>query len=277
LIACFKGTSKVPIVNRASLQVEYSDVGSGPTVVMLHSSVSGNRQWKRLIEELSPRYRCIAPNLLGYGMTSAWSADRAQTIDDAVQVLLAVSDQIPGTIRLVGHSWGGYVALAGANLLQDRVSHMVLYEPMLGGLLQGHNEREALSQAMQIYDCVRRFGDAGEWDSLAQVFTDYFNGDGVWDACPPERRRIIAAQLPPNRHEWDAGMQSTTSASFSRVTARTLILRGTTTRLLTSRIAQLLCGSFPAWQLSDVQGAGHMGPLTHPQTVNTRIAEFLDR
>jgi len=46
--------------------VDVIDVGAGPPVVLLHSSVSGNRQWKALIADLRDRHRVLAVNLLGY-------------------------------------------------------------------------------------------------------------------------------------------------------------------------------------------------------------------
>src|SRR5687767_11993519 len=125
----------MPILYKGELSVDYLDDGAGPAVVLVHSSVSGNKQWRRLIEALRPSYRCFAPNLLGYGLTSPWQAGRKQTLADAAEVTLALCETIPGSIRLVGHSWGGAVALATANELGPRVSHLVLYEPMLVGLL----------------------------------------------------------------------------------------------------------------------------------------------
>lgn len=265
----------MPILRKGELSVDYLDDGVGPVVVLLHSSVSGNKQWRRLVEALRPTYRCVAPNLLGYGLTSPWQSGRRQTLADAAEVALALCETIPGPVRLVGHSWGGAVALATASRLGPKVSHLALYEPMLGGLLHGHGKAEAWSEAMGIYASVQRLGDAQDWEALAEVFTDYFNGDGSWVSTPPERRRIIASQLPPNRHEWDAGSESRTAQAFSGVTAQTLILRGSLTRLVTRETADVLCQAFPHWQLHDIEDAGHMGPLTHGAIVNAEIQSFL--
>ena len=122
---------------------------------------------------------------------------------------------------------------------------------------------------------VRELGDAQDWKALAEVFTDYFNGDGSWAATPTERQHVIASQLPPNRHEWDAGAQSTTAQRFGGITARTLILRGSLTRRVTKETAEVLCQAFPQWALHDIEGAGHMGPLTHAAIVNAEIQSFL--
>lgn len=265
----------MPVLSKGELLVDYQDDGAGPAVVLVHSSVSGNKQWRRLVETLRPSYRCFAPNLRGYGLTSPWQAGRRQTLADAAEVTLALCEAISGPIRLVGHSWGGAVALATAGTLGPRVSHLALYEPMLCGLLHGHGRADAWSEASGIYAAVQELGDAQDWEALAEIFTDYFNGEGSWAATPVERQRVITTQLPPNRHEWDAGAQSTTAQSFSGVTARTLILRGSLTRLVTKETADILCQAFPHWKLHEIPGAGHMGPLTHGPIVNAEVQSFL--
>ena len=63
-------------------EVDVLDAGTGPPVVLLHSSVSGNRQWKALIAELRDRHRVLAINLLGYGSTPPWPGDRPQRLTD---------------------------------------------------------------------------------------------------------------------------------------------------------------------------------------------------
>ena len=59
----------MPILREGELSVDYLDDGAGPAVVLVHSSVSGNKQWRRLVAALRPTYRCVALNLLGYGLT----------------------------------------------------------------------------------------------------------------------------------------------------------------------------------------------------------------
>ena len=48
--------------------VDYIEEGVGETV-LLHSTAAGNKQWKKLISELSLSFKLIAPNLFGYGTT----------------------------------------------------------------------------------------------------------------------------------------------------------------------------------------------------------------
>ena len=53
----------MPVRDRGDLRIDYSDDGHGRPVVLVHSSVSGNRQWRTLTETLGDRYRVLAPNL----------------------------------------------------------------------------------------------------------------------------------------------------------------------------------------------------------------------
>ena len=69
----------MPLIKSDTFDVEYVEAGTGPAVILLHSSASGLRQWRRLFEELKDSYRVIAVNLFGYGATSPWPAGKVQT------------------------------------------------------------------------------------------------------------------------------------------------------------------------------------------------------
>jgi pimeloyl-ACP methyl ester carboxylesterase len=51
----------------ATTQVDFLEAGSGPTVMLLHSSASGARQWRRLMDDLKSDFCVRAVNLFGYG------------------------------------------------------------------------------------------------------------------------------------------------------------------------------------------------------------------
>lgn len=269
------------IVEHRGLRIEHSDDGAGPPVVLLHSSVSGRRQWRRLIEQLAPHHRVVAPELHGYGATSAWpehAAVAAPTLADAAQLVLALVDALglDAPLRLVGHSWGGAVALQAATLLPpQRVSHLALHEPMLPGLLRPHARLEAAAEMDALYGDVQRLARAGRWLALAERFTEYFNGDGSWAASDAVRRQRIADALPVNVHEWHAAMAPLRDDAFAGIRARVLLMRGRATRPALAEIVSVLHRRFAHATLVDVAGCGHMAPLTHAEVINRRIVAFL--
>jgi len=266
----------MPILECGQFQIDYSDAGSGDPVVLIHSSVSGNRQWKRLTQVLQGRFRVLAPNLYGYGETTAWQEDGTQALANHVTLIEALCDKVAGPIRLVGHSFGGAVALKTAEELGERVSHLVLYEPNPFYLLRHEGRTEAFAEAMALHDDVKHLGKQGDWPALAERFADYFSGDGAWAQMPPERRASFAKSLPPNYHEWDC-MQSdaTTVDAFRNLPAKTLLLHGADTRMALREIAELFQDACPHWSFATIPDGGHMAPLTHPDVVNPLIAGFL--
>jgi pimeloyl-ACP methyl ester carboxylesterase len=268
----------MPVVRHQGLDIDCLDAGRGAPVLLVHSSACGNRQWRRLIERLSPRHRVLAPNLLGNGATTAWQAPRTQTIADAAQVVLGIVEslQLDAPLRLVGHSWGGAVALHAAHVLGERVSKLVLYEPMLPGLLKAHGRLQAAAETRALHAHLQQCAASGDWLAAAERFTDYFNGDGAWAAMTAERQQAVARVLPPNLHEWDAAMVPVRADAFAGVSAQTLLMRGRTTRSALTETATVLYQRFGHWRLVEVAGCGHMGPLTHPDVINAWIADFLD-
>jgi pimeloyl-ACP methyl ester carboxylesterase len=55
-----------------SIKVDFLEsCAAGPVVMLVHSSPSGARQWRRLMEDLKDRFRVQAVNLFGYGETPA--------------------------------------------------------------------------------------------------------------------------------------------------------------------------------------------------------------
>lgn len=266
----------MPILESGKLRIDYSDAGSGDCVVLVHSSVSGNRQWKRLAQELQDGFRVLAPNLFGYGETTAWQEDGTQTLADHVALVTTVCDKVAGPIRLVGHSFGGAIALKVAAELGERVSHLVLYEPNPFYLLRHDGRTEAFAEAMALHDDVKRLGKQGNWLALAERFADYFSGDGSWAQMPPDRRAAFAKGLPPNYYEWDCVHgDGTTVEEFRDLPAKTLLLRSADTRMALREIAELFQDACPHWSFITVPDGGHMAPLTHPQLVNPLIAGFL--
>ena len=81
------------------------------TLICLHGSAGSPRQWQRLGERLGPRYRVVAPGLIGYTDGAAWSADRPLTLEEEAAWIERWLDSAGAPVHLVGHSYGGAVAM----------------------------------------------------------------------------------------------------------------------------------------------------------------------
>jgi pimeloyl-ACP methyl ester carboxylesterase len=112
----------------ATKKVDFLDAGSGPVVMLVHSSVSGARQWRRLMDDLKAEFHVRAVNLFGYGKTPSWPGTTVQTLDDQARLVEAALPADADGICLVGHSFGGSVAMKAAARLSHRVVRLVLLE-----------------------------------------------------------------------------------------------------------------------------------------------------
>lgn len=252
------------------------DAGTGPAVVLLHSSVSGNRQWRRLTDDLTPRFRVLAINLLGYGSTPSWPGARPQTLDDQTALVHAALAGIEGPVGLVGHSFGGAVAMRAAVQLGGRVGALVLLEPNPFTLLARDGRFEAFAEACALRDTVQQHGR--DWLGPAERFADYWLGDGSWAAMPESRRTAFAAALAPNVHEWDAVTDpDLTLDDVATSPAPTLLVSDPATRRTVGELAELLAAARPDWTVHHLPEGGHMAPLTRPDLVNPVVAGFLER
>lgn len=257
---------------------EFIEAGSnGPVVMLVHSSVSGARQWRRLMDDLKDRFRVRAVNLYGYGKTPPWRMERPQTLADQANLVASALPSGSEEVYLVGHSFGGSVAMKTAAQLGGRVTKLVLFETNPFDLLAQNRRFDAFAEAMALRDCIKTFGALGQWDVAAETFADYWGGAGAWQAMSQERRSTFTEALKPNFFEWDAVLSETMSIEqwTALLPPATLLITDPGTVAPTREIALIMRRSCPPWTHIAVPGVGHMAPLTHPELINPLIASFL--
>ncbi len=260
------------------VMVDYLEAGSfGPVVILVHSSVSGARQWRRLMDDLKGDFRVRAVNLFGYGKTPPWPAARTQTLDDQARLVEAVLPANTDEVYLVGHSFGGSVAMKAAERLAGRVAKLVLLETNPFHLLAQSGRVDAFAEAMELRNFIKKFGALGEWATAAEKFADYWGGAGTWRDMSLDRRIAFSEALKPNYFEWDAVMNETTTVEqWATLLPRdTLLVCDPRTVLPIREIAALLHWSNPGWFYKEVPGAGHMAPITNPELINPLVGSFL--
>ena len=266
----------MPVIKAGAYDLEYADTGSGPAVVLVHSSASGLRQWRRLVESLQDRYRLIAVNLFGYGRTSPWPGARTLSVADQAELIAAAAELAQEPVALVGHSLGGLVAMEAAARLFDRVRTLIAFEPILFGYLQAHGP----ASAYEIANLANRFNalaQAGDWNAAGECFIDYWAAPGTWAAMPEDRKVNTMAMLPPVVHEWrmaTAGVRPL--EGWGAIAVPVHLIHAADSRAPTRAIVKLLAETYPDWRRHEVPSGGHMAPLSRPDLVNPLIAAALD-
>lgn len=107
-------------------KVFFSDTGKGRVVVLLHGFLGSHQIWEKVIKDLSRSYRVIAIDLPGHGETQCFGY--VHSMDLMAKCVKAVLDKLRvKRYALIGHSMGGYVAMAFADLFPDAVSGICLF------------------------------------------------------------------------------------------------------------------------------------------------------
>ncbi|AWL11370.1 2-succinyl-6-hydroxy-2,4-cyclohexadiene-1-carboxylate synthase [Saliniradius amylolyticus] len=244
----------------------------GPVVVLLHSSLSSARQWQALISELQGHWRILNLDLLGYGQAPApHDKERPFSLAQEVQRIEGIlADYEVESFTLVGHSFGGAVALKLAYELGDRVESMALFEPVAFHLL--NPDSEGLTEVLSIS------GQMTQADNFqaAQQFVDYWNGKGYFAALPERLQAGMAAQVPKVRQDFEGLIgEGYTLTDYRALTLPCLLMAGEQSRRSSRAVAKALSHTLPDCRFTFTPG-GHMAPISHSEAVNKHILCFLD-
>ena len=115
----------------------YQDIGVGPTIILAHGSGSSRRQWAPVVAALRNRYRVLTPHLLGYGRSEPAPHQPFHPWSD-LGALVALAECVGEAVHLVGHSYGGALALEAARTLISRVESLTLIDPVAFHLMRLH-------------------------------------------------------------------------------------------------------------------------------------------
>jgi pimeloyl-ACP methyl ester carboxylesterase len=244
-----------------------------PSLVCLHASASSGRQWQALQRRLTGRYQVLSPDLYGSGDAPPWSAERELTLADEVALLEPVFEAAGESVHLVGHSYGGAVAMRAALTHPGRFRSLVLIEPVLFGLLLTEDpDQPAAREVSALCQHTRTAVELGALDSAARRFIDYWMGPGAWADMPPQRRGTVAQAMPGVRSQWSAIFaEATPLRAYASLDLPTLYLVGSQSPASARSVARLLTQTLPDVTTAALEGAGHMAPVTHPDLVNAAI------
>ena len=107
-------------------KVTFSDTGKGRVVVLLHGFLGSHQIWEQTTTQLSKSYRVIAIDLPGHGNTDCFGY--VHTMDLIAKCVKAVMDSLRlKKYVIIGHSMGGYVGLAYADLFPDNLKGLCLF------------------------------------------------------------------------------------------------------------------------------------------------------
>src|SRR4051812_40203160 len=106
--------------------LHYVDEGDGPPLLMLHGNPTWSFTWREVIEGLSDRYRCIAPDLPGFGLSEAPSGYGFTPPEHAEAIGRLVDELDLRDATLLVQDWGGPIGFDVAGRRPERFSRYVV-------------------------------------------------------------------------------------------------------------------------------------------------------
>jgi pimeloyl-ACP methyl ester carboxylesterase len=106
-------------------KVHYKDAGKGPVVVLLHGFLENLNMWADITQSLGKSHRVISLDLLGHGQTE--NIGYVHSMETQARMLKYLLDHLNiSKCFLIGHSMGGYISLAFADLYPKMIKGLCL-------------------------------------------------------------------------------------------------------------------------------------------------------
>jgi len=261
-------------VKTGAFQTNVHDVGSGSPVVFIHGSgpgVTAWANWRLVIPELSPQFRVIAPDMVGFGYTDrpegfvygkdAWVR---QTVDllDALGVEKA---------DFVGNSFGGAIALAIALQHPERVGKIVLMGaagvkwPVTDGLAAVWGYEPSIEAMRKLLD-IFAFDRSLVTDDLAKLRYEA--------SIRPGFQESFSAMFPKPYQRWLDALASD-EAELSRLPNETLIFHGREDEVVPLESSIRIHKLIPRSQLHVFGQCGHWTQIERTADFVRMVRDFL--
>lgn len=250
----------------------------GTQVMALHCSGSDQSQWQHLGERLHHQISLILPDLAGPDAeVSGWSMSTYSLAHEA-KPLIARLRQYSSPTHLVGHSYGGAVALHIAKHHPELVASLCLYEPTMFSVLNRtvSEDVDLFEEIKTLAKSIRDSIEEGYPGFAAQLFSDFWGGLGSWQALHRDRRAALTDWIPKCPLDFGA-LLFEPDEGYQQVKCPSTLIVGSQTQRQTKRISELLAMELSDVRLVEVEGVGHLGPFIFRDKVAEIVKEHLIR
>ena len=244
--------------------------GSGAPVVFLHGFPLHGGMWTPQLESLSDRHRVVLLDLPGYGTETDVSVP--DTLAGFASAVAGTCDRVVGgPATIVGHSFGGYIAL---QLYQDRPD---LFHGLV--LLSTRSEADTPEAREKRLATVGRLEKPGEkFDVDASVRG--LLAESTWTGRPAlvelVRKMVAAAPTPTIVRSLRAiADRPDLTPVLPGIRVPTLVVWGAADSLIPPARTEALVTTIPGARGVGMPNAGHLSPLETPEAFNAALARFL--
>nr|AGD93223.1 hypothetical protein orf204 [uncultured bacterium] len=261
-------------------RIEYEEHGSlGPILVLVPGSCSTGAAWRSVMKALDGKFRFVTTSLLGYGATAERRKDGDSSVLHEAEALEAVIAKAGGEVHLVGHSFGGAVALIAAMRKRVPIASLTVLEAPLPSLLAHCGEdahHRAFRDMTDDYFAAWRGGDR----EAIRTMIDFYGGEGTYASWPERVRAYAVETTPVNMLDWASAYEEPLSPEMlATIDVPVSVAVGAQSHPSICRANGLVAMSIKGATFKTIGGAAHFMISTHPVQVaelvlaNVRAAE----
>ena len=255
--------------------IDYVEQGAGPCIVLVPGSLSTTAAWRPVADQLKDRFRTVATSLMGYGGTEEIRTAENCTVDPQAEAVEAVIARAGGAVHLVGHSWGGTVALSVALRRKVPLASLVLFEANPCDVLRQSGDIATYDVVHEMWADYAEAFAAGERDAVRRV-VDLWEGEGSFDRIPPRVREYMLQTTPANLRDWAAHWAFRAPlADYAALKLPALVAHGADTHFAMKRVAAILAAQMPNSKLAQIAGARHFLISSHSRESADLIASHV--
>ncbi|MGI9506087.1 MAG: alpha/beta fold hydrolase, partial [Geminicoccaceae bacterium] len=202
-----------------------------------------------------------------------FEAKHPMTLNDEAEAVLTFIADYQGTAHLVGHSYGGAIAMILAMAHPDRFSTLTLIEPAAYWLLAQVGD-DALAREVETANLrFMSLVDAGHHDAAFQGYFAFYNGaKESWSGLSPSiKQRVLSVAKQVAAGLGAVRAFKSPIIDLTKLRVPSLVVRGSQTDAVHARLTEIVADAIPKAALKMIEGAGHMSPLTHPSDLSDII------
>jgi pimeloyl-ACP methyl ester carboxylesterase len=263
------------MIEEARGRVDYDECGAGPTVVLVPGSCSTGAAWRPVIAAWDRQFRSVTTSLPGYGGTAERRTASDPSISHEADALESVIRRAGGRVHLVGHSFGGLVALAVALRDQVPLASLAIVEAPATEVLREPKEDQHYAAFRQMTDTYFAGFESGNAEAIGTMI-NFYGGAGTFASWPSRVRAYAVETTPVNILDWASAYGFPLSAeTLATVRLPVLILRGGASHSAVQRANELLSERLTGATLRTIDGAAHFMIATHAAEVARLIARHV--
>jgi pimeloyl-ACP methyl ester carboxylesterase len=244
------------------VDLELFDRGSGPPLLYLHDE-NGWGGSAEILDRLSERFRVLAPSHPGFGRSSL--PDWYDSVDDLAYFYLDLLEHLDlQDVRLVGASFGGWIAAEVAVRCSQRLSRLVLVDPL--GIKPGDRETADIADvfALPPGEVLRR-----TWHIPPDAPDMSSTSDDDLAVIARNREALALFTWEPYAHN------PKLLRRLHRIRIPTLLIWGASDRIVELGYARAYQTAIPGSKLEIIAEAGHLPLVEQPEQFIARLLPFL--